>query len=197
MAKIDSKTTAAASTSRRGNEDPYDSDSYPAYCFPYFVQDQLETRLDNACAASSVEHCDPLWSPGMIPFFPKIFGPQPTFEWAGGEDISLSATVSSDGACNNVFVIHYEGTTDAAQQAPPSPGMDRDPSATLESSTVLLSQELVDDDTSRVTYASPRGSVQQGVHPSPEYRTAKPVVLVAIFPKDTNFITKIRTAAGC
>ena len=147
MAKIDSKTTAAASTSRRGNEDPYDSDSYPAYRFPYFVQDQLETRLDNACAASSVEHCDPLWSPGTIPFFPKIFGPQPTFEWAGGEDILLSATVSSDGACNNVFVIHYEGTTDAAQQAPPSPGMDRDPSATLESSTVLLSQELVDDDT--------------------------------------------------
>ena len=42
-------------------------------------------------------------------------------------------------------VIHDEGTTDAAQRVPPSPGMDHDPSATLESSesTVLLLQELV------------------------------------------------------
>ena len=31
------------------------------------------------------------------------------------------------------------------------------------------------------------------MHLSPEEDTAKPVVLVAIFPKDMNFITKIRT----
>ena len=67
----------------------------------------------------------------------------------------------------------------------------RNPSATLESSTVLLSQENVDEDTSRVTYAAPRDSVEQGVHLSPEEDTAKPVVPVAIFPKDTNIITQI------
>ena len=69
--------------------------------------------------------------------------------------------------------------------------MDRDPSTTLESSAVLLSQELVDEDTSRVTYAAPRDYVEQGVHLSPEEDTPNPVVSVAIFPKDTNFITKI------
>ena len=57
------------------------------------------------------------------------------------ELIPISATVSNDGACG----IHYQGTTDAAQPVPPSPGMDSDPSATIESSTVLLrvSQEIV------------------------------------------------------
>ena len=55
------------------------------------------------------------------------------------ECIPISGTVSNDGACNNKCVIHYEKTTDAAQPVPPSPGMDHDPSATLESSTVLLS----------------------------------------------------------
>ena len=89
--------------------------------------------------------------PGTIPCFPDFFGPQPTFTWTGSEDIPISATVSNDGACNNEFVTHYEGTTDApgsaaAQPVPPSPGMDHrdDPSPTLESSTVLLSQEPVD-----------------------------------------------------
>ena len=62
-----------------------------------------------------------------------------------------------------------------------------------ESSTVLLSQEIVVEDTSRVTYAAPRVSVEQGAHISPEEDTAMPVVSVAIFPKNTNFITKIRT----
>ena len=76
--------------------------------------------------------------------------------------------------------------------------MDHDPSATLESSVVLLlSQEpvvqAVDADTSRVTYAAPRDSVEQGVPPSLEEATAKLVALVAIFPKKTNFITKIST----
>ena len=37
--------TAAESTFRRGNEDPYDSESDPAYHFSYFVQDQLEARI--------------------------------------------------------------------------------------------------------------------------------------------------------
>ena len=79
-------------------------------------------------------------------------------------------------------MIHYEGTTEAAQPVPPSPGMDRDPSATIESSTVLLSQEIVDEDTSRVIYAAPRDSVEQGAHIASEVDTAKPVVSVAIFP---------------
>ena len=44
-AKIE--TAAAASTFRRGNEDPYDSDSDPAYHFisGYFVQDRLEASI--------------------------------------------------------------------------------------------------------------------------------------------------------
>ena len=36
-AKTDLKTAAAASTFRRGDEDPYDSDSDTAYHFSYFV----------------------------------------------------------------------------------------------------------------------------------------------------------------
>ena len=56
----------------------------------------------------------------------------------GVECIPISATVSNDGTCNNECVIHYKGTTDAAPPVPPSAGMDRDPSATFESSTVLL-----------------------------------------------------------
>ena len=75
------------------------------------------------------------------------------------ECIPISAIVSNDGAGNNECVIHYEGKMDAAQPVPPSPGMDSDPSATIESSTVLLSQVIVDEDTSRVTYAAPRDSV--------------------------------------
>ena len=91
------------------------------------------------------------------------------------ECIPISATVSNDGTCNEC-VRHYEGTTDAAQPVPPSPGMDRDPSATIESSTELLSQEIVDEDTSRVNYAAPRDSVEQGAHIASEEDTAKPVV---------------------
>ena len=52
-----------------------------------------------------------------------IFGPQPTFTCIGGEEIPISATVPNDGACNNEFVIHFEGTTDATQPLPPSPGI--------------------------------------------------------------------------
>ena len=40
--------------------------------------------------------------------------------------------------------------------------------------------------------SAPRDPVGQGVHISPEVDTAKPVVPVAIFPRNTNFATKIR-----
>ena len=60
--------------------------------------------------------------------------------------------------------------------------MDRNPSTTL------------DTDTLSVKYATPRDAVEQGVHLSPEEDTAKPVVLLAIFPKDTIFIAKVRTS---
>ena len=53
------------------------------------------------------------------------------------------------------FGIHYEETMDVAQAVPPSPGMDRNPSTTLESFVVPLLQEIVDEDTSRVLYAAP------------------------------------------
>ena len=99
----------------------------------------------------------------------------------------MSATVSNDGACNTDCVTHYEGTMDAAQTVPPSPGMDLYPSATLESYTVLLSPEImiVDEDTSSGTYAAARDSVEQGMHLSQAKDTAKPVASVANFPKDT------------
>ena len=71
--------------------------------------------------------------------------------------------------------------------------MDSDPSATIESSTVLLSQEIVDEDTSRVTYETPRDSVEQGAHIALETDTVMPVVSVAIFLAHTNFKTKTRT----
>ena len=53
----------------------------------------------------------------------------------------------------------------------------------------------MNEDTSRVTCAAPLDSVEQGMHLSPEEDTAKLVVSVAIFPKNTNFkfITRIRT----
>ena len=109
------------------------------------------------------------------------------------ECIPASGTVSNDRAFNDEFVIQHEGMTDVAQQVPPSPGMDHDPSVALESSMVQLVQEPVHEDTSRITYAAPRDSVKQGVHLSPEEDTANLVVSVAIFPKDTNFITKLRS----
>ena len=89
--------------------------------------------------------------------------------------IPESTQASDDGACNNECVIQYEGTTDAAQPVPPSPGMDRDPSVTIESSTVLLSQEILDEDTSSVIYAAPRDSVEQGAHIASEEDTAVPL----------------------
>ena len=55
--------------------------------------------------------------------------------------------LSNDGTWKNECVIHYEVTTEAAQPVPPSPVMDSDSSATIESSTVLLLLEIVDEDT--------------------------------------------------
>ena len=53
------------------------------------------------------------------------------------------------------------------------------------------------EDTSRFIYAVPRDSVdsvEQGVHILSEDDTANSVVSVTIFPKNTNFITKIRNS---
>ena len=83
-AKIDSKAAAAATTFRRGKEDPYDSDSDPVYHFSYFDPDRFEARLADAC---DVENCDHLWSLGTIPYIQDNFGLQLTFTWTGGEDI--------------------------------------------------------------------------------------------------------------
>ena len=96
-AKIDHKTAAAASTFRRGNEDPCASDSETAYHFSYFVQDGLEDRIMRLNArladaralrsASAKEYCDYLQSPCMMSCFPDDFSQMPTFTWTGGEYI--------------------------------------------------------------------------------------------------------------
>ena len=51
----------------------------------------------------------------------------------------------------------------------------------------------MDENTSRVNYAVPRDSVEQGAHIASEEDRAKPVVSVATFPAHTNFTTTIRT----
>ena len=94
-AKIDRKTAAAASTFRRGDEYPYDSDSDTAYHFSYFVQDWLEdsimrlnAQLADARAlraASEAEYCDYLQSPSMMPCSPDDFSQMQTFTWTGWE----------------------------------------------------------------------------------------------------------------
>ena len=71
MAKIDGKTAAYVSSFRVSNEDPYHSHSDPAYHFPILCR--TKALLDNSCAASAVEHYDPLWSPGTIPYYPGHF----------------------------------------------------------------------------------------------------------------------------
>ena len=86
-----------------------------------FVQDLLVAQPDNACAASAVDYYDPLWSPSTIPCFQDIFwvhsrrshGPL-------GRTSRYLQQSPNDGACNNEFVIHYEGTTDAAQPVLPT-----------------------------------------------------------------------------
>ena len=96
-AKIDRKTAAAASTFRRGDEDPYDSDSDTEHhChFTYLAQDGLEDRIMRLNArladararraASAAEYCDYLQSPCMTPCFPDDFSQMPTFTWSGWE----------------------------------------------------------------------------------------------------------------
>ena len=75
-AKIDRKTAAASSTFRRGDDEPYDSESDTTYRFTYFVQDGLEdcimrlnARLADARAlraASVVEYREYLQSPCIM-----------------------------------------------------------------------------------------------------------------------------------
>ena len=89
-AKTARKTVAAASTFRLGNEDPYDIDSDPGYHFPHFEQDRLEARLDNPCAAPTVEHFDPLWSPGTIPYLPDMVNSRPWWHgWSTAEEVQI------------------------------------------------------------------------------------------------------------
>ena len=131
----------------------------------------LFSKIDENVTTPSMQHCNTVWTWKLwrANSFQNLLKPLTTEHYfisaskqpllsrkqclevgtAVVELIPISATVSSDGACNNECVIHYEGTTDAAQPGPPSPGIDSDPSATIESSTVLLSQENVDEDTSR------------------------------------------------
>ena len=124
-AKIDRKTAAAASTFRRGNEDPYDSDSDTAHHFTYLAQDGLEDRIMRLNArladararraASAAEYCDYLQSPGMTrtPFFPDDFSQMPTFTWTGGKyipdcDKSTVQVLSSVESSLNALASHYE-----------------------------------------------------------------------------------------
>jgi hypothetical protein len=58
------------------------------------------------------------------------------------------ATASDCGASTNEFVTHDEGTLDdSAQRIPPRPGMDRDPSAPLETSISARSMVTTGNDT--------------------------------------------------
>ena len=77
------------------------------------MQDLLE--LSNACAASAVEFCDPLWSPGTIPqaYLLDIFGSQLMFTRTCGEDIpdcneSAVPVQPSVESSSNVLASHYE-----------------------------------------------------------------------------------------
>ena len=96
-AKIDRQTAAAASTFRRGDEDPYDSDSDTEHHFTYLAQDWLEDRIMrlNArladararSAASAAEYCDHLQSPGMMPCFPDDISQMLTFTSSNHMDL--------------------------------------------------------------------------------------------------------------
>ena len=88
------------------------------------------------------------------------------YEAMESECIPNTTQDSNDGAYNNEFatVTHDEGTTRMVlgrQPVPPSPGMVRDPSASLETSIGPLSQELRGNSTSRVISAL-RDSPEQG-----------------------------------
>ena len=92
------------------------------------------------------------------------------------ERIPTTTQASDDGAYNNELVTHDEGTTDVGRQPVlPSPGMVRDPSATLETSIGLLLQELMGDVTSRVITAPRDSPERQG-----ERRTSKEIMIAAM-----------------
>ena len=122
-AKINRKTAAAASTFRRGDEDPNDSDSDTEHQFTYLAQDwpedsimRLNARLADARAlraASATENCDYLQSPGMTPCFPDDFSQMPTFTWTGWEwrgycDEPTPLVQPSVESSSNTSASHYE-----------------------------------------------------------------------------------------
>ena len=77
------------------------------------------------------------------------------------------------------------------QPVPPSPGMDRDPFATLEPSIGSLPQECIGGGTSRVITAL-RGSSEQGKRSTAEKIAAMPVVAISL--EDVELISTIRTS---
>ena len=105
----------------------------------------------------------------------------------GYSESPISATVFNDGACNNEFVIHYEGTTDGAQQSWDRPRSIRDRrivyGTTLAEACGRRYFENQLCHSSRLCGAGRASLTKED--------TAKPVVSVAILPKNTNFITKL------
>ena len=71
---------------------------------------QLNARLANAralSAASAMECCDYLQSPGMMPCFLDDFSQMPT--WTGGEDIpDCDKSTASVESSSNASASHYE-----------------------------------------------------------------------------------------
>ena len=123
-AKIARKTAAAASTFQRGDEDPYDSDSDPAYreiCLSdlggnmttpstQFHMDLEAIMKESVLILESTKASDDgallhLGEQTTTPIAQAMLGAT-----AVG-CIPISATVSNDRACNNKFVIHYIVTT--------------------------------------------------------------------------------------
>ena len=80
---------------------------------------RLEARLADVCAlraASAVDYCDYLQSPGMRPCFPDDFSQMQTFTWTGGEytpdcDKSTVQVQPSVESSSNASASHYKITT--------------------------------------------------------------------------------------
>ena len=169
--KNDSKTAADAFTVRKG-PGPTSVRTGGEICLPDFCENMTTLSMQLIMDSEAIESeliPESTQPPEVGALLQVHLGEQPTTPIAQAilgatavECILISATVCNYGAYNNEFVVHYEGTMDVAQPVPPSPGMDSDPSATLKSSTVLLSQEHVDEDISRVKYPAPRDSVEWG-----------------------------------
>ena len=152
MAKIARKTAAAASLFWRSNEDPYDSESVPAYHFSYFVQDRLEARLDNACAASAVEHCGLCGRPARTLLRGQFWST--VLVWIVVYPTDPRTTRYQLCRVRRPFVVYHEFIVvcsivgDCCRNrdilpARPCERRIRVDSATLKSTTVLLSQEIV------------------------------------------------------